>query len=165
LDSVTGFYQTGEKSNFAPISAIIRFSPKEGIFSDIRTDFDAKRQRLRNQSLSMLWQKNNFSLSGSYFTIHPAENDSPTGNHVQGQIGYGSVTHGIYSSLTASYNLQTGQWLNSNSRINYAWDCCSLGADFSQYDLGLRTETRFSFSFTLKGIGNFGNMKRTQSPY
>lgn len=165
LDSVTGFYQTGEKSNFTPLSAIIHFSPKEGIYSDIRTDFDAKRQRLRNQSISMLWQQNDFSLSGTYFTIHPAEENFPSGNHVQGQISYGSMTRGIYSSLTASYNLHTGQWLNSNTRISYAWNCCSLGAEFNQYDLGLRTESRFSFSFTLKGIGNFGNMRRTQNPY
>jgi LPS-assembly protein len=165
LDSITGFYQTGEKANFAPLSAIIHFSPKEGIYSDIRTDFDAKRQRLRNQSVSMLWQQKDFSLSGTYFTIHPAEDNFLSGNHVQGQISYGSINNGIYSSLTASYNLHTGQWLNSNTRISYGWNCCSLGAEFNQYDLGLRTESRFSFSFTLKGIGNFGNMRRTQSPY
>jgi LPS-assembly protein len=162
LDSVTGFYQTGEKSNFAPLSAIIQFSPKEGIYGDVRTDFDAKRQRLRNHSVSMLWQQDKFSLSGTYFTIHPAEEGFPSGNHVQGQIGFGSPTHGIYSSLAASYNLHSGQWLNSNTQISYAWNCCSLGAGFNQYDLGLRTESRFSFTFTLKGIGNFGNMRRTQ---
>ena len=32
-----------------------------------------------------------------------------------------------------------------------------------QFDLGLRAESRFSFSFTLKGIGSFGNLKRPES--
>ena len=61
--------------------------------------------------------------------------------------------------LAASYNLSTGQWLNSQTSLSYAWDCCSLRAAVNQYDLGLRTESRVSFSFTLKGIGNFGNVR------
>jgi LPS-assembly protein len=163
LDSVTGFYQTGILSRFAPISAILRFSPKNGIHNDVRADFDTRLQHWRNASFSTLWQQGKFYLSGTYFTIRELEAGMPSGNNIQGQIGYGSSERGLSSSFTMSYNFQSGQLLNSYTRVGYTWDCCGLGAEFNQFDLGLRTESRFSFSFTLKGIGNFGNMRRPES--
>jgi LPS-assembly protein len=163
LDSVTGFYQTGILSNLAPISAIFRLSPRNGIHNDIRADFDARLQRWRNVSLSTLWQEGKFYLSGTYFRIRELEVGMPAGNNIQGQIGYGSSERGLSSSFTMSYNFQTRQLLNSNARVSYTWDCCGLGAEFNQFDLGLRTESRFSFTFSLKGIGNFGNMKRPEN--
>ena len=162
LDSVTGLYQTGILSNFSPLSAIFQFSPQKGIYNDIRFDYDTKLLHWRNASISTLWQQGKVSLSGTYFIIHSRETGLPTGNHVQGQLEYGSPSRGFFSSLTANFNLDTGRWLNSNTRVGYAWDCCGLGASFNQYDLGLRTESRFTFSFMLKGIGNFGNMKKSE---
>jgi LPS-assembly protein len=163
LDSVTGFYQTGEISNFAPVSMVFQLTPKSGIHSDFRADFDVKHQRWRNEGLSTLWQQGKFFLSGTYYRIHALEALSPASHHIQGQISYGSFKKGLSSSLTMSYNLQTGQLLNSNTRVNYTWDCCGVGAEFNQYDLGQRIESKFTFSFTLKGIGSFGNMKRPDS--
>ena len=163
LDTLTGFYQTAEMSNLAPVSMVFRLSPRNGIHNDFRADFDVRRQRWRNESLSTIWNQGNISLSGTYFRIHALDETSADANHIQGQIGYGSFKRGFSSSLTLSYNLRTGQLLNSNTRLNYSWDCCGVGAEFNQYDLGLRTESRFSFSFTLKGIGSFGNMKSPES--
>ena len=165
LDSITGFYQTGRLSNFSPLSAIFRLSPQSGIYNDIRADLDVKRRRWRNVSISTFWEQGDFFLSGTYFILKPDEPGLLEGNHVQGQIGYGSQTRGLSASLTTSYNLTTGQWLNSNTHIGYTWDCCSLGAAVNQYDLGQRIESRLSISFTLKGIGNFGNVRGKRNTY
>jgi len=163
LDTVTGFYQTTVSGNMAPVSAIFRLSPKNTMHSDLSTDYDTRLHRWRNASFSTWWQQGKLILSGTYVTTRAAELGILTSNHVQGQIGYGSPTRGFSSSLTVSYNLQTSQLLNSNSRVNYMWDCCGVALEFNQFDLGLRTESRFSFSFTLKGIGSFGNIKRPES--
>ena len=165
LYSLTGFYQTGRLSNFSSTSLIFQLSPQSGIYNDIRADFDVKQQRWRNVSLSTLWEQGNFFLAGTYFILRPDEPGLLTGNHVQGQIGYGAPDRGFSTALAASYNLTTGQWLNSKTRLSYAWDCCSLGAEVNQYDLGLRTESRVSVSFTLKGIGNFGNVRARRLVY
>jgi LPS-assembly protein len=165
LHSLTGFYQTGRMVNFSPVSAVFQLSPQDGIYNDIRADFDAKRQRWRNVSLSTLWEQGNFFLTGTYFTLRPDEPGLLTGNHVQGQIGYGAQDRGFSAALAASYNLSAKQWLNSQTRMSYAWDCCSLSAEVNQYDLGLRTESRVSVSFALKGIGNFGNVRGRRRSY
>ena len=165
LYSITGFYQTGRMSNFSPVSLTYQLSPQSGIYNDFRADFDVKRQRWRNVSLSTLWEQGDFFLTGAYFILRPDERGLLTGNHVQGQIGYGAPNRGFSAALTASYNLASGQWLNSNTRMSYAWDCCSLSAEVNQYDLGLRTESRVSVSFGLKGIGNFGNVRGRRLSY
>ena len=165
LYSITGFYQTGRMSNFSPISLAFQLSPQSGIHNDVRADFDAKRQRWRNLSLSTLWEQGDFFLTGTYFILRPDEPGLLTGNHVQGQIGYGAPNRGFSAALTASYNLTTDRWLNSTTRMSYAWDCCSLSAEVNQYDLGLRTESRVSVSFGLKGIGNFGSARGRRISY
>ena len=162
LNTITGFYRTGLMRRFSPISAVFQLAPKDGIQHDIRADFDIGLKRWRNVSLSTVWQQGKFYLSGTYFGIRALEAGMPAGNHVQGQIGYGSHERGLSSSLTVSYNIRTNQILNSNTRISYAWDCCGVGVEFNQFDLGIRTESRFKFSFTLKGIGSFGNMERPE---
>jgi LPS-assembly protein len=163
MDTLTGLYQTAIPRLFSPISAVFRLSPRNGIHNDIQADFDTSLMRWRNGSFTTEWQQGRFSISGTYFGIHALEPGIPAGNHVQGQIVYGSHDRGLVSSITANYNLRTNQLLNSSTRIGYKWDCCGLGVEYNQFDLGLRTESRFSFSFTLKGIGSFGNMKRPES--
>jgi LPS-assembly protein len=163
MDSITGFYQTAIPRNFSPISAILQSSPKNGIHNDIKADFDIGLMRWRNASVTTEWQQGRFSLSGTYFGIRGLEPGMPAGNNIQGQITYGSRERGLISRITVNYNLRTNQLLNSNTVISYKWDCCSLGAELNQYNLGLQTETRYSFSFTLKGLGSIGNMKRSES--
>jgi LPS-assembly protein len=164
LDTVTGFYQTGIMNSLAPISAIFRLYPKSMIQTDIRADFDARLQRWRNESISASWQRGKIWLLGTFFKIQELEPGMPVGgNQIQGQIGYGSLARGLSSSFAASYDLANGQLLSSVTHVGYVWDCCALGLDINRFNLGLRSESRFSFSFTLKGIGSFGTMKEGQS--
>jgi hypothetical protein len=80
-------------------------------------------------------------------------------NQLQGEIEYGIPTRGFSSGLAIRYNFQTSQLLNSRTRLSYTWNCCSVTTEFRQFSIGVRTETQFSFSFWLKGIGSLGNMR------
>lgn len=163
LYTVTGFYQTTTSSNFAPLSSVLRLTPQKGIHGDIRFDFDTSLQRWRSGSLSTSWQKGKMFMEATYFKTRAVELGVLTSNHVQGQIGYGLADRGISTSFAISYNLRTSQWLNSGTSLSYSWDCCGLAAAFNQFDLGQRTESRLSFSFMLKGIGSFGNIRKAES--
>jgi LPS-assembly protein len=159
LDTVTGFYPSGIIHPFSPISAMFQISPQGGTYSDIRADFDPVLMHWRNISISTSWQKGKFSMAGIYFGIRALEAGMPSGNHIEGQITYGSRL-GFSTIFSAVYDIQTSQLLTSGTHLSYAWDCCGLGLDFNQFNLGFRTESRVSFTFALKGIGSFGNMTR-----
>jgi len=163
LNTLTGFSITGIQRNLAPASIIARIAPTPGISYDVRADFDTHLQRARDASLSMYWQKDKLYAAGTYFKTQALEPGSFDSHHVQGQVGYGMPQRGFSASMTISYNIRSARLLNSHSRVNYMWDCCGLSMEFQQFDLGLRTESRINFSFTLKGIGSFGNIRRPES--
>jgi LPS-assembly protein len=163
LYTLTGFSSTGIQRMLAPTSLSLRFTPRPGISWDVRADYDTKLHRLRDSSVTALWQQSQFTVIGTYFktaTIEPSMFES---HHIQGQLFYGNPQRGFSTGVTGSYNLQTRVLLNSNVRMNYAWDCCGVSVVYQQFDLGLRLERRFTFSFNLKGIGNFGTIKRPES--
>jgi LPS-assembly protein len=163
LDSLTGFSATGIERNTSPAAMIFRLNPTPGISHDVRADFDTKFQRFRDASLSTHWQQGKLYVGGTYLKTYALEPGMSDSHHVQGQAAYGQMTAGLSASVTLSYDIQTAKLLNSHSRINYTWNCCGVTLDFQQFDLGQRIESRFSLSFTLKGIGSFGNVERPES--
>ncbi len=163
LYTLTGFASTGTLRNLAPTNLVARISPMPTITYDIRADFDTRVQRLRDASLSAYWQKGRVYTAGTYFKVQALEPGTFDSHQVQWQFGYGSPLRGFSASLAFSYNILSATLLTSHSRVNYMWDCCGLSMEFQQFDLGLRTESRLNFSFTLKGVGSFGNIKRPES--
>jgi LPS-assembly protein len=163
LNTLTGFALTGIRRNLAPVSMALRISPQPSISHDIRADYDTKLKRFRDVSISTFWQQGRLFLAGTYFKANALEPGTLESHHIQGQAGYGSPLKGLSASFTLSYNIRESKLLNSHSRLNYAWDCCGVALEYQQFDLGLRRETRINFTFTLKGIGSFGSLKRPES--
>jgi LPS-assembly protein len=163
LYTLTGFSLTGIQRNLAPTSLVARVSPGRGISHDIRADYDTKLQRFRDTSVSSYWRQEKLFVAGTYFKTAALEKGTFESHQLQGQIGYGSTDSGLSASFTFSYNIRTSALLNNHARVNYMWNCCGLSIEFQQFDLGLRKESRLNFSFTLKGIGSFGNIKRPES--
>jgi LPS-assembly protein len=163
LNTLTGFSALGIRRNIAPTNIVLRLSPASGISYDIRADLDSQLQRMRDASLSMYWHTEGLFAGGTYFRTQAVEPGTFESHQVQGQLGYGSPLRGFSASVSLSYNILSEKLLNSHSRINYMWDCCGLALEFQQFNLGSRTESRINFSFTLKGLGSFGNIKRPES--
>jgi hypothetical protein len=46
--------------------------------------------------------------------------------------------------------------ISSTVTVGRAWDCCSVVGQYFTFNVGLRNENRFVFSFRLNGIGAFG---------
>ena len=163
LDTLTAFSMTGIQRNLASINMVLRLSPQPGISHDFRADYDPKLQRFRDASLSTFWQQKRLFVAGTYFKTNALEPGTFSAHQVQGQLGYGMPGTGFSASIALSYDIQTSKLLNSHTRASYMWDCCGIALELQQFDLGLRTERRFTFSFTLKGIGSFGSLKRPES--
>ncbi len=165
LNTLTGFSATGIQRTTSPASVQLRLTPMPGMSYEVRADYDTKLHRLRDSSVTALVQKEKVFLAGTYFKANALEPGMFENHHVQGQFGYGAPERdlGLSFGATLSYSIRNRSLLNSSSRVNYAWNCCSVALEFQQFDLGLRTESRLSFSFSLKGIGSFGNLKRPEN--
>jgi LPS-assembly protein len=163
LNTLTGFSATGIQRSIAPLTTSLRVTPRPGISYDVRSDYDTRLHRLRDGSISAMWQRARYALVGTYFKTNAIEPSLFQSHHIQGQFIFGDMQRGFSGSVTLSYDLKTNALLNSQSRLNYAWDCCGASLVYQQFNLGARSERRITFSFSLKGIGNFGTIRRPES--
>jgi len=83
----------------------------------------------------------------------------------------GNRDSGLFGGASFFFDLQnrrvsnTSPMVSSLYTLGYAYDCCSIAAQFYTYDIGVRKENRFVFSFRLNGIGAFGTEQFGQGLY
>jgi LPS-assembly protein len=73
----------------------------------------------------------------------------------------GDRNRGLYGGASFFFDFQnrpgkTSPLISSTVTVGHAWDCCSVVAQYFTFNVGLRNENRFVFSFRLNGIGSFG---------
>jgi LPS-assembly protein len=163
LYTLTGFATSSIVRNFAPTNLAARITPRQGITLDARADFDTKLDRMLDASVTTLWHQERLFIAGTYFKTNALDQGTFNSNQIQGQVGWGRLDSGLSLSVTISYDIFSSRLLNSHTRLMYFWDCCGVALDYQKYDVGIRSENRLTFSFSLKGIGSFGNLKRPES--
>lgn len=160
LNTLTGIpYATGLR-DFSPVSAEARFTPTARYSFDVRADFDSESGEARNFSLTGSIHRRNLLLGTTYFWTSELFPELGKSNQLQAHLGLGNFNRGFSISSRFSYDAVAERFLNFKGRANYYWDCCGVTFEFQNFNIGLRQERQFRFSFFLKGIGNFGTIKR-----
>ena len=68
----------------------------------------------------------------------------------------------MFGGASLFFDFENRRGINNSPLISslftfgYAYDCCSLALQYSTFNVGVRRENRFVFSFKLNGIGTFG---------
>jgi LPS-assembly protein len=65
-------------------------------------------------------------------------------------------------AFSSNYDITARQLQYSTSQLAYNWDCCGVALEYRQFDFGARNESQFRFSFSLKNIGSFGNLRKQE---
>ena len=74
----------------------------------------------------------------------------------------GDRNRGLFGGASFFFDFQNRPGKGSSSLISStvtagrAWDCCTVVGQYFTFNVGLRNENRFVFSFRLNGIGTFG---------
>ena len=73
----------------------------------------------------------------------------------------GDRNRGFFGGASFFFDFQarpgkTSSLVSSVVTLGRSWDCCAVTAQYFTFDVGLRHENRFVFSFRLNGIGTFG---------
>ncbi len=73
----------------------------------------------------------------------------------------GDRSRGWYGGASLFFDFQNrpnkgSSLVSSVATIGRAWDCCAVNLQYFTFNVGLRHENRFVFSFRLNGIGTFG---------
>ena len=74
----------------------------------------------------------------------------------------GNRNKGLFGGTSLFFDFENRRQTKNSSLISslftlgYASDCCAVTGQFYTFDVGVRTENRFVFSFRLNGIGTIG---------
>ena len=177
INTLSGFSYGGFPRRFSPINIEARYRPSNNIFVDLRTDLDTRDGGLRaisttfgiNRPLVQAFQSFYYTravaLVGELSRFGDANGNEPgtqRGSQWSPSIFLGNREQGLFGGASFFFDFQkrpgrgTDSLISSTVTLGYTWDCCAVTAQNYTFDVGLRKENRFVFSFRLNGIGTFG---------
>lgn len=177
INTFSAFTYGGVPRRFSPLNIEARYRPQRYLFADVRSDLDVQGGGMRNLAAS-------FGLSlplvkafqTFYYTrairlsptleqfSDPIKNEPGTiqGSQWSPSVFVGNTERGLFGGVSFFFDFQnrpsegSSSLISSTATIGYAFDCCAVTVQNYTFNVGLRNENRFVFSFRLKGIGAFG---------
>lgn len=163
LDGLTAFAFENEVRNYSPVILRVRYTPVERYAVDFRMDYDPVVRMFRASSLSGSAYLSKGFISLSYYNTPNLPPNQYASNQVRATVGYGnSLRQGFNAAFGVDYDFTTSQLQHSVSQLTYNWDCCGVSLEYMQWNFGIRQENAIRFSFSLKNIGSFGNIRKQE---
>jgi LPS-assembly protein len=163
LQDLTGFAFADGPQRFSPIVSLVRVSPRDGLSGDFRVDYDTQRHQISSTSVTSSFFNPRGFLLFTYFLTRQHDPLTVASNQLRTTFGVGNFHKpGVSAAFSFSYDLQHATLQNSIAQVGYNWDCCGVTLEYRQFNIGLRNETQFRFSFSLLNVGSFGNLKRQE---
>jgi hypothetical protein len=84
------------------------------------------------------------------------------GDELRGLYGGARINYDFTNRFVTDTQVSQGRLMNSRSYIGYGWDCCGVQFNYNTFKAGLRSESAWSFTFTLAGLGSYGTDQFSQ---
>ena len=167
----------GVPRKFSPINIDATYRPQRTIFVNSRMDVGVHGDGLRAISATVGYDTKLVKIFQTFYytravTLIPSlqkfadasgkEAGTLRGSQWSPSIFLGNRDRGLYGGTSLFFDFQNNRIKQSSPLISslftlgYAYDCCSVAAQFYTFNVGVRKENRFVFSFKLNGIGAFG---------
>jgi LPS-assembly protein len=154
------------------------------LFADVRTDIDTLGEGggLRDLAISFglrrhapvlraieafqtFYYTRAVTLAPSLFQYSDRRGNEPgtlQGSQWSPSVFIGDRNRGLFGGASFFFDFQnrpgkgSSSLISSTVTVGHAWDCCAVVGQYFTFNVGLRNENRFVFSFRLNGIGSFG---------
>lgn len=167
----------GVPRKFSPLSLDATYRPQKTILVNTRMDLGLNGDGLRNISATIGYDKRLIkffqtfyytravNLTGDFAQFANAngkEAGTIRGSQWSPAIFLGNRDKGFYGGTSLFWDFQNRRatggrpLISSLFTLGYAGDCCAVTTQFYTFNVGIRRENRFVFSFRLNGIGSFG---------
>jgi LPS-assembly protein len=138
----------------------MRFSTTPSSSTDVLVDYDDQNHRFDGAGI-VGGITHGQNTGGIAYFFRSGSNIQFPADQFQGSYQFGSAyRHGISLGLRAAYDIEHRTFQGSTTELRYNTDCYGLSMEWFQYDIGVRRESRLLFSFTLKDLGSYGNIRR-----
>lgn len=176
--SALSFYTFGGvPRRFSPINIDATYRPQRTIFVNSRMDFGFQGGGLRDISATVGYDTKFLKIFQTFYytravTLIPSlqqfadangkEAGTLRGSQWSPSVFLGNRDRGFYGGTSLFFDFENRRALENTPLISslytlgYAYDCCALTMQYYTFNVGVRRENRFVFSFRLNGIGTFG---------
>ena len=148
---------------YSPFVSSMSVSPYPFLAFTWRADYDPVRGKIVDQtySLSVRTGKYYGSVSDNALTTAPVL--LPLANQLVVTGGYGSTNRtGWNVGGLIDYDRITGNRIFDFIQGSYNTNCCGFSVQWRQFNLGIRNENQYLFSFSVANIGTFGSLQRQE---
>ncbi len=180
ISALTFYTFGGVPRRFSPLNIDATYRPQKTIFLNSRMDIDTQTGALRDISASVGYNSALVKIFQTFYytravTLIPSlqkyadasgkEAGTLRGSQYSPSVFIGDRERGFYGGVSLFFDFEnrratrSSPLISSLATLGYAFDCCSVTLQYSNFNVGVRTENRFVFSFRLNGIGAFGTQQ------
>ncbi|MGI8786245.1 MAG: LPS-assembly protein LptD [Pyrinomonadaceae bacterium] len=180
ITALTFYTFGGVPRRFSPVNIDATYRPQRTIFFNSRMDIDTQTGVLRDISATVGYNTSLVKIFQTFYytraiTLIPSlrqydnqfgkEAGTLRGSQYSPTIFLGDRNNGIYGGVSLFLDFEnrrvarTTPLISTLATIGYAFDCCAVTLQYSNFNVGVRHENRFVFSFKLNGIGTFGTQQ------
>ena len=170
----------GVPRRFSPVNIDATYRPQRTVFVNTRMDIDNFNGNLRDISATVGYDTPLIKIFQTFYytraiTLIPSlqkysnaagkEPGTLRGSQWSPTIFVGNRERGVYGGVSLFFDFENRRGVRESPLIStlgtvgYAFDCCSVTMQYSTFNVGVRRENRFVFSFRLNGIGSFGTQQ------
>jgi LPS-assembly protein len=147
--------------NYSPVSSTLTVNPYTFFGIDWRSDYDPLRHSFVDQTVAANFTHKKFGFHVSDAIINTNPVLVPHANQVNIGGSYGSANRkGWNVSAITVYDLILERRLIDFVTASYNTDCCGFSFQLRNFNLGLRDDNQYLFSFSLANIGTFGSLPK-----
>ncbi|MEZ5305850.1 MAG: LPS assembly protein LptD [Pyrinomonadaceae bacterium] len=186
ITDLTFYTFGGVPRRFSPLNIEATYRPQNTVFVSTKMDLGVQGDGLRNISATVGYDTKLLKLFQSFYytravslvpSLRQFENQfgkeagTLRGSQWSPAIFLGDKNNGLFGGTSLFFDFQNRRatggapLISSLFTLGYAFDCCSVSTQFYTFNVGVRRENRFLFSFRLNGIGAFGTEQFGQGLY
>ncbi len=160
-EELTPFSFLDGPRDYSPVVSSLVFNPYSFFSLEYRADYDPLRHKIVNQTLggSVRHSKYFGTLSDTAISTNPIL--IPQENQISFGGGYGNSTRkGWNVAGSVFYDALLNRRLFDLVQTSYNTDCCGFSFELRNFNLGIRQENQYLFSFSVANIGTFGSLQK-----
>lgn len=177
ITALTFYTFGGVPRRWSPLNIDASYRPQKTVFVNARLDYGMQGDGLRAVSSSVGYDTPRLKVFQTFYytravAIIPSlvppnaarEKEAGTlrGSQWSPSLFLGDRDRGLFGGASFFFDFenrrlaQQSPMISSLATVGYTYDCCSLAMQYYTFNVGVRKENKYVFSFRLNGIGTFG---------
>jgi LPS-assembly protein len=177
INALTFYTFGGVPRRFSPLNIDATYRPQRTIVVNTRMDVGFQGDGLRAISAAIGYDTKLVKFFQTFYytravdlipSLRQYANDKGKeagtlrGSQWSPSVFLGDRDHGLYGGTSLFFDFENRRasrltpLITSLYTIGYAYDCCSIALQYYTFNVGVRNEHHFAFSFRLNGIGTVG---------